>query len=97
MKQDDLYSHYSAYVDNESAFEVLNAQSQSVQNRGQTANAEEEEGFLGGMLASIFGSKKKKDQSLAEQVDEPSSSTSWAKFTQSSNKANYAWFTWSNY
>ena len=69
MKQDDLYSHYSAYVDNESAFEVLNAQSQAVQSQGQTANTEEEkEGFLGGMLASIFGSKKKKDQSLAEQI-----------------------------
>ena len=67
MKQDDLYSHYSAYVDNESAFEVLNAQSQAVQSQGQTANTEEE-GFLGGMLASIFGSKKKKDQSLAEQI-----------------------------
>ncbi len=68
MKQDDLYSHYSAYVDNESAFEVLNAQSQAGQSQGQTANTEEEEGFLGGMLASIFGSKKKKDQSLAEQI-----------------------------
>ena len=67
MKQDDLYSHYSAYVDNESAFEVLNAQSQAGQSQGQTANTEEE-GFLEGMLASIFGSKKKKDQSLAEQI-----------------------------
>ena len=67
MKQDDLYSHYSAYVDNESAFEVLNAQSQAGQSQGQIANTEEE-GFLGGMLASIFGSKKKKDQSLAEQI-----------------------------
>lgn len=66
VKQDDLYSYYSAYVDNESAYEVLNSQTQAVQKSEE--NAEEEEGFLGGMLASIFGSKKKKDQSLAEQM-----------------------------
>ena len=65
VKQDDLYAYYSQYVDNESAFEVLNGQQQVA-----TAEKveEEDEGFLGGMLSSIFGTKKKKEQSLAEQM-----------------------------
>lgn len=65
VKQDDLYAYYSQYVDNESAFEVLNGQQQAA-----TAEKAEEEdkGFLGGMLSSIFGTKKKKEQSLAEQM-----------------------------
>ena len=65
VKQDDLYAYYSQYVDNESAFEVLNGQQQVA-----TAEKAEEEdkGFLGGMLSSIFGTKKKKEQSLAEQM-----------------------------
>lgn len=67
VKQDDLYLHYSEYVDNESAFEVLNTQTQAAQ---QAADAEkaQDESFLGGMLATIFGTKKKSEQSLAEQV-----------------------------
>ena len=65
VKQDDLYAYYSQYVDNESAFEVLNGQQQVA----TVEKAEEEdEGFLGGMLSSIFGTKKKKEQSLAEQM-----------------------------
>ena len=65
VKQDDLYAYYSQYVDNESAFEVLNGQQQAA----TAEKAEEEnEGFLGGMLSSIFGTKKKKEQSLAEQM-----------------------------
>lgn len=65
VKQDDLYAYYSQYVDNESAFEVLNGQQQVA----TAENVEEEdEGFLGGMLSSIFGTKKKKEQSLAEQM-----------------------------
>lgn len=67
VKQDDLYPYYSAYVDNESAFEVLNGQQQAVAEQAQ-AEKEEEEGVLGGFLSSIFGTKKKKDQSLAEQM-----------------------------
>ncbi|OOS00638.1 ATP-binding protein [Haemophilus paracuniculus] len=67
VKGDDLYPHYSQYVDNESAFEVLNAQTQAVQQAEQ-AEKEQEESFLGGMLSSIFGTKKKSEQTLAEQV-----------------------------
>ena len=65
VKQDDLYAYYSQYVDNESAFEVLNGQQQAA--TAEKAE-EEDEGFLGGMLSSILGTKKKKEQSLAEQM-----------------------------
>ncbi|QIM63365.1 ATP-binding protein [Pasteurellaceae bacterium Orientalotternb1] len=67
VKQDDLYLHYSQLVDNESAFEVLNAQTQAVQQAEQNAKTEEDS-FLGGMLGSIFGTKKKSQQSIAEQL-----------------------------
>lgn len=67
VKQDDLYLHYSQFVDNESAFETLNAQTQAVQQAEQNAKAEEDS-FLGGMLGSIFGTKKKSQQSVAEQL-----------------------------
>lgn len=67
VKQDDLYPHYSQYVDNESAFEVLNARTQAVQQQAESAK-EEEESFLGGLIGSIFGTKKKKDQNITEQL-----------------------------
>lgn len=67
VKQDDLYLHYSQYIDNESAFEMLNAKNEAVKAE-QIAAEEENNSFLGGMISSIFGSKKKKDQSVAEQV-----------------------------
>ncbi|QLB21452.1 ATP-binding protein [Vespertiliibacter pulmonis] len=65
VKQDDLYQHYSQFVDNESAFEVLNAQTQA---QAQQAEQAEENGFLTGILGSIFGTKKKSEQSVAEQM-----------------------------
>ncbi len=71
VKQDDLYAYYSQYVDNESAYELLNAQvaqAHAVQQQAEAEKAEEESDFFGGMIASIFGTKKKKDQSVAEQV-----------------------------
>lgn len=67
VKQDDLYHHYSQYVDNESAFEMLNAKAEAVKAE-QAAAEEESNDFFGGILSSIFGSKKKKDQSITEQV-----------------------------
>ncbi len=67
VKQDDLYLHYSQFVDNQSAFEVLNSQSQAQQQASEQTKAEEES-FLGGMLGSIFGTKKKSEQSIAEQL-----------------------------
>ena len=67
VKQDDLYLHYSQYVDNVSAFEMLNDQAKQVEAQKQ-AEEEGEESFVGGLIGSIFGTKKKKDQSLTEQV-----------------------------
>ncbi|HHW7567248.1 TPA: helicase HerA-like C-terminal domain-containing protein [Mannheimia haemolytica] len=67
VKQDDLYHHYSQHVDNESAFEMLNAKAEAVKAE-QAAAEEENNDFFGGILSSIFGSKKKKDQSITEQV-----------------------------
>ncbi|WHP46713.1 DUF853 domain-containing protein [Mannheimia bovis] len=67
VKQDDLYHHYSQYVDNESAFELLNAKAEQVKAE-QAAVEDENNDFLGGIISSIFGSKKKKDQSITEQV-----------------------------
>lgn len=66
VKQDDLYAYYSQYVDNESAYELLNAQ--VAQTQAAQQQAEEDSNFFGGMIASIFGTKKKKDQTIAEQV-----------------------------
>lgn len=67
VKQDDLYPHYSQMVDNESAFEILAAAAQAKTQETAEKEAAEND-FLGGMLASIFGTKKKKDQSVAEKV-----------------------------
>lgn len=67
VKQDDLYQHYSQYVDNESAFEILNAKVEAAKAE-QTGAEEANSDFLGGIISSIFGSKKKKDQSIAEQM-----------------------------
>lgn len=66
VKNDDLYLHYSNYVDNESAYEVLNAQAQTTQQMSE--EAKEEDGILSGFLGAIFGTKKKKDQTVAEQL-----------------------------
>lgn len=66
VKADDLYHHYSQFVDNESAFETLSGQAAQVQAQQQAEK--EENSFLGGMLGSIFGTKKKSEQSVAEQL-----------------------------
>ncbi|OOH92118.1 ATP-binding protein [Pasteurellaceae bacterium 15-036681] len=66
VKQDDLYLHYSQYVDNESAFEILNAQTVAQQQAAE--QPQEKENFLSGMLGSIFGTKKKSEQTMAEQL-----------------------------
>ncbi|WP_150538636.1 helicase HerA-like domain-containing protein [Actinobacillus vicugnae] len=71
VQQDDLYAYYSQYVDNESAYELLNAQAAQVEQAQQQAEAEKAEAesdFFGGVIASIFGRKKKKDQTITEQV-----------------------------
>lgn len=67
VKQYDLYAYYSEYVDNESAYELLNAQvaqAQAAQQQAEAEKAEEENDFFGGMIASIFGTKRKKIKPL---------------------------------
>ena len=50
VKDDDLYAFYKDYVDNESAFEVLNAPSgfsSSATKQAEQAQQEEESGLFG--------------------------------------------------
>lgn len=63
VKQDDLYHYYNQYVDNYSAYEALNAQAKIEQ-----ADADSQNNFFAGILSAIFGNKKKKDQTVAEQI-----------------------------
>lgn len=66
VKQDDLYPHYSHYVDNESAFEVLNkAVSPTTESAAQQP---EEQGIFARILSAIFGTKKKSEQTITEKV-----------------------------
>ena len=66
VKDDDLYAFYKDEVDNESAFEVLNAQA-DLAAVAQKQN-EQEEGLLGRLAAVIFGTKKKSEQTVTEQL-----------------------------
>lgn len=72
VKDDELYPYYSAYVDNISAFEVLNQQAQADLDavaQKQAEQAEQDEGFLGSLSRMIFGTKKKGEQlSATEQI-----------------------------
>ncbi|MBS9783440.1 MAG: DUF853 family protein, partial [Pasteurella sp.] len=52
VKQDDLYSYYSEYVDEQSAYEDLKQQLEAEQQQIQEEK-EESEGLLGGIIASI--------------------------------------------
>ncbi len=71
VKDDEIYPVYRDLVDNESAYEMLNdqaLQAQVQQQAEEAAKQEESNDFLGGMIASIFGSKKKSQQTVTEQV-----------------------------
>ncbi|WP_301099209.1 helicase HerA-like domain-containing protein [Otariodibacter sp.] len=67
VKQDDLYLHYSQYIDNESAFEVL-TQRLNLEQEAEQKEKEDENSLLGGILGSIFDTKKKSEQSIAEKM-----------------------------
>ena len=65
MKDDDLYAFYKDYVDNESAFEVLNQQADLAavaQKQAEQAKQEEENGIMGSLSRMIFGTKKRGEQ-----------------------------------
>ena len=72
VKDDDLYAFYKDYVDNESAFEVLNAQADLAavqQKQAEQAQQEEESGLFGSLSRMIFGTQKRGDKlSPTEQI-----------------------------
>lgn len=71
VKADDLYAYYSAYMDNESAFEVLNQQADLAavaQKQAEQAQAEEN-GLMSSLGRMLFGQKKRGEQlTVTEQV-----------------------------
>ena len=72
VKDDDLYAFYKDYVDNKSAFEVLNAQADLAavqQKQAEQAQQEEESGLFGSLSRMIFGTQKRGDKlSPTEQI-----------------------------
>jgi len=72
VKDDELYAFYKDYVDNESAFEVLNAQADLAavqQKQAEQAQQEEESGLFGSLSRMIFGTQKRGDKlSPTEQI-----------------------------
>ncbi len=63
VKDDDLYAYYKDYVDNESAFEVLNAQADlAVVQQKQAEQAGEDSGLLGSLSRMIFGTTTRGDK-----------------------------------
>lgn len=72
VKADDLYRYYNEYVDNESAFEVLNAQADLAavqQKQAEQAEAQEESGLFGSLSRMIFGTQKRGEKLTAtEQI-----------------------------
>lgn len=72
VKDDDLYPFYRDYVDNESAFEVLNTEQQNLQavaaKQQQQAEASQN-GFIGSLSRMLFGTKKRGEQlTMTEQM-----------------------------
>ena len=53
VKDDDLYAFYKDYVDNESAFEVLNTQADLTAE--QQKQAQEDNGLFGSLSRILFG------------------------------------------
>ncbi|MDG6881029.1 Ornithine/acetylornithine aminotransferase [Phocoenobacter uteri] len=67
VKQDDLFDYYNNYVDEHSAYEELKQQA-DVEQQQIKEEQEESEGLLGGIIASIFGKKKRREQNATEQM-----------------------------
>ena len=72
VKDDDLYAYYKNYVDNESAFEVLNAQADLAavqQKQAEQAQDQENSGFFNSLSRMLFGTQKRGDKlSPTEQI-----------------------------
>ncbi|MEE3608429.1 helicase HerA-like C-terminal domain-containing protein [Avibacterium paragallinarum] len=72
VKDDDLYTYYNNYVDNISAFEMLQEQADLAavaQKQAEQAQQEEDNGIMGSLSRMLFGKKKRGEQlSVTEQV-----------------------------
>ncbi|QPB43614.1 helicase HerA-like C-terminal domain-containing protein [Rodentibacter haemolyticus] len=72
VKDDELYSFYKDYIDNESAFEILNSQADLTavqQKQAEQAQEEQENGILGSLSRMLFGAKKRGEKlSPTEQI-----------------------------
>ncbi|URL01933.1 DUF853 domain-containing protein [Avibacterium sp. 20-126] len=72
VKDDDLYPYYHNYVDNISAFEMLQERADLAavaQKQAEQAQEEEENGFMSSLSRMLFGKKKRGEQlSVTEQV-----------------------------
>ena len=67
VKGDDLYAFYKDYVDNESAFEVLNTQADLTAE--QQKQAQEDNGLFGSLSRILFGPQKRGEKlSPTEQI-----------------------------
>ncbi|PVX39200.1 hypothetical protein C8D76_10622 [Pasteurella langaaensis DSM 22999] len=61
-QDDELFSHYNAYVDNVSAFEMLQEQANLdavAEQQAKQAQEEQENGLIGSLSRMIFGSKNR--------------------------------------
>ncbi|MBR0574414.1 DUF853 domain-containing protein [Pasteurella atlantica] len=67
VKQDDLYAYYNEYVDEQSAYENLKQQ-QEIKQHQIEEEQKESNSLLGGIIASIFGKKKRREQNATEQM-----------------------------
>lgn len=68
VKDDDLYTYYRDFVDNESAFELLQQADLEAVAQKQAEQAESE-GLMGSLSRMIFGTKKRGETlSVTEQV-----------------------------
>lgn len=72
VKDDDLYTYYNNYVDNISAFEMLQEQADLAavaQKQAEQAQQEEDNSIMGSLSRMLFGKKKRGEQlSVTEQV-----------------------------
>lgn len=72
VKDDDLYPYYNDYVDNISAFEMLQEQADLAavaQKQAEQAQEQEESGLMGSLSRMLFGTKKRGEQlTITEQV-----------------------------
>lgn len=72
VKDDDLFPYYNEYVDNQSAFEVLQEQANLeavAQQQAQQAQDEEKNGIVGSLSRMLFGTKKRGEKlTVTEEI-----------------------------